>query len=486
LSALLALRDFQKFNRLEYYEPYAFQVAFHHCPAGLVVSPFIVSGKIAAIRTILAGNKIGKTEAAGYELAMHLTGIYPDWWKGKRFKTPVKVIAAGPTNDKTRDVVQAILFGEPTDEDEFGTGTIPRHLILQTTRKAGVPHAFDSVLIKHASGGKSKIGFSAFEQKLESFMGFKAHIILLDEEPPQPVLSQCVRATIAHPETMILMTFTPEHGSTDLVYRLLTELPKGQGLVRAGWRDAPHIWDVPGRVEELRGMFPKYEWKMRENGDPVIGTGRVYDVPEEDITCEPFQIPSHWPRICGIDYGMDHPFAGCWGAHDPDTDTIYIYDAEKKSDMLIPTSASMLKNHGQWIPIAWPHDMAKRATGSPETKSGETIKELFVKEGCKMLENCFSNPPEPNKKEGSGGNSVSAGIVAITNRMVTGNLKVFSTCFQFFEEYRNYHTENGIIVKKRDDIMDAARYMCQSVRHAQLMMIKGPRKTSCQGARLWR
>lgn len=33
----------------------------------------------------MAGNQLGKTLAGGFEAAIHATGRYPDWWKGKRF-----------------------------------------------------------------------------------------------------------------------------------------------------------------------------------------------------------------------------------------------------------------------------------------------------------------------------------------------------------------------------------------------------------------
>ena len=40
---------------------------------------------------VICGNQMGKSEVTCAMLACHLTGIYPDWWKGKRYDRPVPV-----------------------------------------------------------------------------------------------------------------------------------------------------------------------------------------------------------------------------------------------------------------------------------------------------------------------------------------------------------------------------------------------------------
>lgn len=46
----------------------------------------------------MGGNRVGKTEGVGaYELALHLTGRYPHWWNGRRFKN-VGGRATGPVS----------------------------------------------------------------------------------------------------------------------------------------------------------------------------------------------------------------------------------------------------------------------------------------------------------------------------------------------------------------------------------------------------
>ena len=51
--------------------------------------------------------------------------------------------------------------------------------------------------------------------------------------------------------------------------------------------------------------------------------------------------------------------------------------------------------------------------------------------------------------------------------MQSGRFKVFTHCAEWFEEYRDYHRDDGKIVKKRDDLMAATRYAFMMRRYAQ-------------------
>ena len=63
----------------------------------------------------MAANRVGKTYCGAVETAYHMTGNYPEWWKGRKFTKPGKVWAAGESNDTTRDIIQKELFGSPQD-----------------------------------------------------------------------------------------------------------------------------------------------------------------------------------------------------------------------------------------------------------------------------------------------------------------------------------------------------------------------------------
>jgi hypothetical protein len=65
-----------------------------------------------------------------------------------------------------------------------------------------------------------------------------------------------------------------------------------------------------------------------------------------------------------------------------------------------------------------------------------------------------------------GTNGVEAGLFDMLDRMQTGRWKVFSTCQDWIEEFREYHRKNGQVVKVKDDVISASRYAYMMLRHA--------------------
>ncbi len=196
-------------NRLPAYRPYSKQAEFHE--AGLVHRE----------RLFMAGNQLGKTLAGSFEWAMHLTGKYPNWWKGRRFEVPGRYWAAGETRVSTRDTVQKLLLGEPEKEEEWGTGAIPGADIVDTFRSTGVPNALDSVTVKHVTGGTSTLLFKAYEQGRAKWQGETLHGVWFDEEPPMDIYVEGLTRTHAT-NGIVMLTFTPLKGMSDVVLMYLT------------------------------------------------------------------------------------------------------------------------------------------------------------------------------------------------------------------------------------------------------------------------
>ena len=268
----------QEENRLNYYQPYEFQKRFHK------------AGSESSQRLLMAANRVGKSYVGAMEMSAHLTGLYPKWWKGKKYDKPIRAWVCGASNETTRDICQKELFGQPDNPRDRGKGSIPKHLIGETTRKPGVPNAHSSVLVKHKSGGWSRVAFKAYEMGAEKFMGESLDIIWLDEEPPQDIYSQCITRTLDK-RGQVYLTFTPESGMTEVVQNFTSDLSPGQALVTAGWEDAEHLTE--DMKERILAALPQHERDMRSKGIPMIGSGLVFPIDEDKLACDPFTIPTH-------------------------------------------------------------------------------------------------------------------------------------------------------------------------------------------------
>ena len=443
-------------NRLNYYKPYRFQKNFH------------AAGAEANQRLLMAANRVGKSYVGAMEMAAHLTGLYPKWWKGKKFSKPIRAWVCGASNETTRDICQKELFGQPDNPRDKGKGSIPKHLIGETTRKPGVPNAHSSVLVKHSTGGWSRVAFKAYEMGAEKFMGESLDLVWLDEEPPQDIYSQCITRTLDK-RGQVYMTFTPESGMTEVVQNFTSDLKHSQALVTAGWEDADHLTD--DMKEQILEALPQHEREMRSKGIPMIGSGLVFPILEETLAIEPFTIPPHFARIAAIDFGYDHPTAVVWLAWDRDKDIVYVYDCYRMAKQIPSYHASHINERegSDYIPIVWPHDGYQHDKGS-----GVTLAEQYRDNYVNMLPFHFENPPAIGEKKG--GNSVEAGLMEMLDRMEHGRFKVFNTLYDWFEEYRMYHRKDGKLVKLKDDLMAATRYAAMSLRHSTTQGSRWDRK----------
>lgn len=163
-------------------------------------------------RLFLAGNRVGKTEAGAYECTLHLTGLYPGWWEGRRFEKPIKMLAAGDTTATTRDIIQEKFLGP---FDDIGTGMIPGDLIVSKTRKRGVADAVEEVKVRHKNGWINRLWLRSYEQGRKVFQGFEQDFIWLDEEVSKSVYDEAIIRTMTTRGSMA-MTYTPINGMTEL------------------------------------------------------------------------------------------------------------------------------------------------------------------------------------------------------------------------------------------------------------------------------
>lgn len=430
---------------LYYYRPHPKQALFH------------ALGKAHNQRCLMAGNRQGKTHCGAAEAAMHATGLYPDWWEGHRFEGPTRGWVAGVTNEETRDVVQAKLFG-PLEAPR--TGMIPNDCIVGVAWHKGINDYIDTLLVRHVpTGGTSYISFKSYEQGWKKFRGESLDWAWPDEEPPEEIFDE-IQARLIDRNGILWLTFTPQLGRTPVVELFFPEPTEPfRALVQMSLADALHI---PKEQHALHtAKFKPHERKARIEGLPILGSGLVYPVQRELIEVDPFEVPSWWPRIAGIDFGYRHPTAVAWCAYNRENDRFYVYDTYRVADEVMAIHADAIRARPQWIPLAWPHD------GAAHDKGGGTPLALqYAEKGARML-GVHAHFPD-------GSNSLYAGVDMILDHMKTGRFKVFSTCSEFWDEVSTYHMDKGKIVEWRDDVMDAVRYAWMMRRFATTEAMASP------------
>ena len=337
-------------------------------------------------------------------------------------------------------------FGKTKNLAPFGTVKEIRELPNQDVYGIGIPDVHELIVGGFRTG-------NTYDQGWRKFQGTQPEFIWLDEEPEDyRVYTECLTRILTS-KGRISVTFTPLLGETDLVLHFNEGL-KGTYLQTATWDDAPHLSEED--KERFAASYPAHERDARTKGVPMMGEGRLFPFPEEDIKCDPFEIPAHYARIGGIDFGIDHPGAGAWLAWDRDSDILYVYDCYKKSGQSATFHAEAVKRRGDWIPISWPHDGVNKEKGS-----GQQLQDIWRAHGVNLL-----GMSARYKKEKGGAQPVEPIVMELYERIETGRFKVFSHLTDWFSEYRNLHRKDGRIVPIRDDIFKATCYAAMMRRYA--------------------
>lgn len=427
-----------KFRKLELYKPYQKQLAFHN------------AGFNKRERLLRAGNQQGKTYSAAAECAYHATGLYPEWWQGKRFEKATLGWAGGVTGEVTRDTIEKLLIGP---KEGRGTGMIPRKYQLDILPSRGVADSADTITVQHVSGSPSTIKLKYFEQGREKWQSATVDWVWLDEECPEDIYSEALTRTNAT-GGIVFTTFTPLLGMTSVVRRFMMEPSEDREDINMTIYDAEHISAEQRQI--IINSYPAHEREARTMGTPILGSGRIFPIAEEEIACDAFKpndIPIHWRVLGALDFGYGHPTAAVKLLYDPDDDIIYVTNVYRVKEKTPVIHAAALRPWGKELYFAWPHDGLQHSKDS-----GIQLKVQYEEEGLKML-------AEKAEFE-DGGNGVEAGISDMLMRMETGRLKVYRHLTEWFEEFRLYHRKDGKVVKEFDDLMAATRYGIMCIRFA--------------------
>lgn len=436
----------------------------------------------------IAGNRTGKTYSICGMIASHLTGIYPRWWRGKRFSKPIKAYFAGKDSNHNRRTPQDYLFGTSNRRmtESIGTGFLPRDVIVPDGMVIERGGAIKSAQIRHKSGGLSSFEFVAYSQGADAVQGFDGHLVVVDEQPPDEFFAEIVKRTMVTDQGpgLVYCGFTPLHGRTPLIDKMW-DIPrdfsfdkefivksgkmipkedlkmdawKGMerwAVINVGWDGVPHL--TQQEMDETLAAAPVYQHDAIRNGVPVGGHGRVYPHDQAVISYNPSNTPiqSRWKHIIGVDigFGTRDPAAGVLMAWDEENDTIFITDEFKRNVFTEREMAQSIWSLDKDVPVAWPDDANRKGF-----QGQSTVKSLLDDLDVNLLPVHFQNPS--GMRKGGHHKKTAPGFSHINSRFYSSRLKINKNCHLLLKEMDNYQYKDGASTSfiGEHHLLDAMRY----------------------------
>lgn len=186
--------------------------------------------------------------------------------------------------------------------------------------------------------------------------------------------------------------------------------------------------------------------------NPATGLKPIIAVAKNQFEISPFKLPQHFRKAFAMKV-VGQKCVALWSAWDQDSDVLYV-TTEYVRDYAEPSvHAAAIRARGAWIPGVFDCDVSN-------LKQFDELIRLYAGHGIAGLA-----PADQ---------AVEAGIGDLQQRISTGRLKAFSTCVQFFTDYRGYRRgEDGGIVG--GGLMDCARQLArpETLRRAKVEPVRG-------------
>ncbi len=102
-----------------------------------------------------------------------------------------------------------------------------------------------------------------------------------------------------------LLTFIPLMGMSQVVEKFVKNPSKAQKVVTMTIHDVAHYTDEEkARIVE---SYPEHEREARAKGITTMSRGRIFQISEATLKCQPFACPNHFYVINGQDFSWDYP-----------------------------------------------------------------------------------------------------------------------------------------------------------------------------------
>jgi hypothetical protein len=223
-------------------------------------------------------------------------------------------------------------------------------------------------------------------------------------------------------------------------------------FIPARLQDNPYL-AYDGRYEQMLKSLPPAQRKQLLEGDWDVAEGAAFTEFERPLhVIEPFEIPIHWERIKGIDYGYASESCCIWGAVDPSDGTLIIYRELYRKGLLGTELAQLLTEMEISDPMSV-RGVLDTACWSRTGTTGPTVGETLVRAGHKL------RPADKNRI---------AGKIQIHEYLKLQNsgrprIQIFNTCPNLIRELQSIPLDKNnpedVDTHASDHAYDALRYL---------------------------
>ena len=250
------------------------------------------------------------------------------------------------------------------------------------------------------SGAKMEFGFLERDADVYRYQGQAYSFIGFDEITHLPTefawnyLASRLRTTDSEIETYMRCTANPGGAGANWVKkRYIDPSPPNEsfrgadGLTRkfipARLQDNPYL-AKDGRYEQMLNALPPTQRQQLLDGNWDVAEGAAFtEFTPLDHVITPFEIPIHWERSKGIDYGYASESACVWGAVDPSDGTLIIYRELYRKGLLGTDLANMLTEMEYEDPFSVA-GVLDTACWSRTGTTGPTVGETLQRAGHKL------------------------------------------------------------------------------------------------------
>lgn len=216
--------------------------------------------------------------------------------------------------------------------------------------------------------------------------------------------------------------------------------------------DNPYLAN-DGRYEQMLKALPPTQRKQLLEGDWEVAEGAAFTEFDRHLhVIDPFEIPLHWERTKGIDYGYASESACVWGAVDPDDGTLIIYRELYRKGLLGTDLAFMITEMELNDPMSVP-GVLDTACWNRTGQTGPTVGETLVKAGHKLRR------ADKNRIAGK----IQIHEYLKLQQSGRPKIQIFNTCPNLIRELQSIPLDKSnpedVDTKASDHAYDALRYL---------------------------